>query len=103
MRLAANLKKSEMGDARRYARHHVQIGGAVRDGATPSYPVTVVDLSTHGCGLELTSHLSVGERVWLKLPGLENWRAEVRWSEDGRAGLSFVTPFHPAVVDRYLR
>jgi hypothetical protein len=66
-----------------------------------SRAVVVVDLSTHGCGIEVAGHCEVGARVWLKLPGLESWSSRIAWAEGSRAGLSFDRPLHQAVVDRY--
>ena len=98
MRVPAALERGVAFDRRRYLRHAVQVGGGLSANIRPSVPVLVVDLSTGGCGLELDVDLEPNGRVWLKLPGLESWPARVAWSRDGRAGLSFDHPLHPAVV-----
>ena len=102
MRVAALLERKAAEDRRRFMRHPVSVGaGLASDSGRPAAPVTVVDLSTHGCGLEVSGHCEPGTRVWLKLPGLESWPAHIVWAEADRAGLSFDRPLHQAVVERY--
>ena len=101
MRISAALERGTANDPRRYARHSVHIGGGLGEEKRPSFPVTVVDLSTHGAGLELRTDLVEGTRMWLKLPGLQSWACTVVWSRDGRAGVEFVNPLHEGVVARY--
>ncbi|HEX8573275.1 MAG TPA: PilZ domain-containing protein [Allosphingosinicella sp.] len=102
MRVAALLERKSAEDRRRFMRHPVNVGaGICPDSGRPAAPVTVVDLSTHGCGIEAAGHCEPGSRVWLKLPGLESWPARIVWAEADRAGLSFDRPLHQAVVERY--
>ena len=102
MRIAARLERAAAQDQRRFARHQVSfsagLGGAPD---RPSSAVTVVDLSTHGCGIEIDSFVQPGARVWIALPGLEPWASRVMWAQDRRAGLAFDRPLHQGVVDRY--
>ena len=63
----------------------------------------ISDLSHNGCCLKLTFPLVAGERLWIKLPTIEPWAAYTAWIEDGRAGLSFERPLHPAVSDLVVR
>jgi hypothetical protein len=99
MRLAAALEQRLAFDRRRYMRQSVQIGGSLGDNSRASVPITVTDLSTSGCGIETTTHLEQDSRVWVKLPGLASVPCRVVWFQDGRAGLNFDNPMHPAVVD----
>ena len=101
MRIDARLERPARDDLRRHLRSPVHLGAGLRTPERPTSPVTVTDLSTHGCGIELSSHLTAGSRVWIKLPGLESWDARVVWEQDGRAGLEFARPLHPSVVARY--
>ncbi|MEA3051175.1 MAG: hypothetical protein QOG72_78 [Sphingomonadales bacterium] len=102
MRVAALLERGAAEDRRRFMRHPVSLGaGLASANDRPAAPVTVVDLSTHGCGLEVSGHCEPGSRVWLKLPGLESWPARIVWAQGDRAGLSFDRPLHQGVVDRY--
>jgi hypothetical protein len=103
VRVSASLERGSEYDRRRYQRTPVQIGAGLRGDDRPSSSVTVVDLSTGGAGIEAGVHLESGMRVWLKLPGLQSWPARVMWADGLRAGLSFDSPLHPAVVERYAR
>ena len=101
MRVAALLERGAAEDRRRFLRHPVKVGAGLAGSDRPAAPVTVTDLSSHGCGHEVAGHCEPGARVWLKLPGLESWSARIAWAEHGRAGLSFDRPLHPGVVERY--
>jgi hypothetical protein len=101
MRIAARLERAAAQDQRRFARHAVSLSAGFGGPGRPSSAVTVTDLSTHGCGIEIASHLDAGARVWIALPGLEPWASRAMWVENGRAGLAFDRPLHQAVVDRY--
>jgi hypothetical protein len=101
MRIAARLERAAAQDQRRFARHQVSLSAGLGAPGRPSSAVTVTDLSTHGCGLEIDSHLDAGSRVWIALPGLEPWASRVIWTQNRRAGLSFDRPLHQGVVDRY--
>ena len=102
MRVAAMLERGLADDRRRFMRHPVNFGaGLAPSNDRPAAAVTVVDLSTHGCGIEVSGHCEPGSRVWLKLPGLESWPSRIVWADGSRAGLSFDRPLHEAVVDRY--
>lgn len=61
--------------------------------------VDVHDFSTHGCKIELVDRLAIGEKLYLKIDGLEMLEGRVRWCEDFRAGIEFSRPLYPAVCD----
>lgn len=63
------------------------------------YAVDLVDLSPDGCRIDLPEVLTIGERVWIALPGLEPIQAEVRWVKEWTAGIQFLRPLYPAVFD----
>ena len=101
MRISAALEQGAAYDRRRHIRYSVHTRAGFSDNARPAIHITVTDLSSGGCGIEVGQHLEAGSRVWLKLPGLENWPCRVAWAREGRAGLTFDNPLHPAVVGRY--
>lgn len=64
-----------------------------------NYRVALYDLSLEGCRVDLVERMAVGEILHLRLPGLATVEAKVRWVEGFVAGLTFATPFHPAVFN----
>ena len=68
-----------------------------------TFRVRIFDLSTDGCKVELVERPSVGDIMLVKFDGLEAVDAEVAWVEGHIAGLKFVNPIHPAVLDLLLQ
>ncbi|MFL6720672.1 MAG: PilZ domain-containing protein [Sphingomonas sp.] len=60
------------------------------------------DISTHGCGAELTAVCDTGDHVVTRFPDLEPLGARVCWTDGVTAGLQFVSRIHPAVLDSLL-
>jgi len=62
--------------------------------------VEVYDLSAGGCVLDQRAwSIDEGERVLIKLPGLDFMATEVVWLWQHKAGLRFEQPIHGAVLD----
>jgi hypothetical protein len=55
-------------------------------------PVKVVNLSPSGVAVVLSGKPPRSRQVALKVPGLANFPAQVRWSDGDRLGISFNTP-----------
>ena len=72
----------------------VQLRGEQRH----SHTVTIRDLSTNGCCLDVVYRVKLDERMWVKLPGIEPIEAFVCWENEFTAGVDFVAPLHPAVL-----
>ena len=68
-----------------------------------SFRVRIFNLATHGCKVELVERPSVGDTMLVKFDGLETMDASVIWVENHVAGLEFVNPIHPAVLDLLLQ
>jgi hypothetical protein len=102
MRLAAAIDRGAANDRRRYDRRQTNFGAGLSANLRRDEPVTIVDLSRGGCGIQSNYDFPPGARVWLKLPGIENWPCRVSWSENGRAGLVFDHPLHDGVVARFV-
>ena len=64
--------------------------------------VSVLDISLHGARVRTVHRLRVGERFWLKLPGLTAIATTVAWSRDFIVGCEFTDPLHPAMLDALL-
>jgi hypothetical protein len=89
---------------RRWAkRHAARAPAGFRERGRSRTAVEVVDLSTHGCRIEVSGPLVTGQRTWISLPTLQGWEARIVWAEGGVAGLDFVQPLHPAVADLIVR
>lgn len=74
----------------RRQRRDVEFGAFAErpDGSTAI--VTVSNLSYDGCQLRSELSFRKGEALKLNLPRLGEIRAEVRWSEEGKAGAEFI-------------
>jgi hypothetical protein len=86
-------------ERRRGPRLAISLAASVRERSRAAFSVTMVDLSTHGCRIELMSDLEPGAWIWLKLPGLEARYSRVAWCRGCFAGIEFEVPLHEAVVD----
>ena len=64
-----------------------------------TFRVRIFDLSTDGCKVELVERPTSGDTMLVKFDGIEVMDAEVAWVEGHVAGLKFVNPIHPAVLD----
>lgn len=76
---------------------------AVRQAGRRPRSVPATNLSRFGCCLTLDDLPTVGEWVWVAMPGLSPIQARVRWTEDRRAGVEFVHPLHVSVLDMLLQ
>jgi hypothetical protein len=86
-------------ERRRAPRLALTLAASVRERGRPAFSVTMVDLSTHGCRIELMSDLEPDTWIWFKLPGLEARYSRIAWCRGCFAGIEFETPLHEAVVD----
>lgn len=83
---------------RKSSRVPVQSVGAMRKPGGSPVKVQILDLSTHGFRVETHLHLSVGDGVWVRLPGLESKSAKVVWQRQAQHGCAFNEPLHTAVL-----
>jgi len=65
--------------------------------------VELRDLSAHGCSIELVNRVSVGETLFLKIPGLDQLTGVVCWVNGFTCGVELDPPLHPAVVDALIK
>ena len=84
---------------RRTRRARVAADIVYREGSARG-SVELVDISATGAKIESHLLLQPETYIWLKLPGLEAWRAKIVWVESFRAGCEFEHPLHPAVFER---
>jgi len=71
--------------------------------ADARYPVDLLDFSPEGCCISPPVRVEAGERVWLRIPGMETLHAQVAWVDQWKVGLKFDKPFHPAVFDNVVK
>jgi hypothetical protein len=90
-------------DRRRTWRVALNLSATARKVGRTKDPVRIVDISTHGCRVEVLNSLSAEATIWLNFGGLEAKQTRVVWCEGGFAGLEFVTPLSEPVLDRLLR
>jgi hypothetical protein len=80
--------RNSAADRRRERRPVSMTGYILRDGGI-SHAVELTDLNYGGCGIQIPVELTPGEAVQLSVLGRGGIPAEVRWYENGRAGLDF--------------
>ena len=91
-----------MNQERKSSRIEVHLGVGLRKSGYHKSSADLLDISPHGCRVELPERVSIGETVWITLPGLESTESRVAWTQDWIAGLQFVHPLHQAVFDALL-
>jgi PilZ domain len=87
---------------RKAARIELQTQAGLRQLGYRPKKIELLDISNLGCRVEMAEQLTLGESVWLRLPGLESIHAHVAWTRDWTAGLEFAKPLHPAVLEMLL-
>lgn len=75
-------------------------GPTLREAGGSAVKVKIHDISTHGFRTEWPYKLRPGDRVWLRIAGLEALSALVAWENNYTIGCKFETPIHPAVFER---
>jgi hypothetical protein len=88
---------------RKVERIPIQTLMAVRYAGCRPRSVPATNLSRFGCCLAFDDLPTVGEWVWVAMPGLSPIEARVRWADNFRAGVEFVHPLHASVLDMLLQ
>lgn len=80
--------------------HRIFVRGEIRTRERQRHesPARLVDISAHGCRVELLSKVNIGDTVWVRLPGIQPICARVQWADEYLAGLHFENPIHSAVL-----
>ena len=99
LRTTGQVVTMSAGDGRRSERRLVNMAADLSDPDTKRADVEVADLSVDGFMIRCAMELEPKAIVWLKLAGFEPMKAEVMWSEDGKAGCRFRTPLYPAILE----
>jgi hypothetical protein len=61
------------------------------------FQTRIYDISPEGCLVEFVSRPRIGDRVWVKIEGLEALQATVCWVTGLRCGLNLAAPLNQAV------
>jgi len=64
-----------------------------------AHSVRIINISPLGLMCRSDERVSVGERVTVWLPLVQNMPADIRWVEDGRIGMEFIEPIKPRIYD----
>jgi len=104
LHLACTLEKSPRVEQRKFNR--VQIGAPVsvrqREGGREIG--TIENLSVGGCAIVAPGYYPVGAHLFVTIANFQSFPGRVAWrDEDGRLGIEFDTPLHPAIVDHIAR
>ena len=84
---------------RKSERVALALGAGLRQRGGTGVAVEILDLSTDGFRASPHLALEPGTDVWLRLPGLEPYQAQVAWAKGQYVGCAFARPLHPAVLD----
>ena len=91
-------------DARREPRIETQsLKARLRQPAAKSIEITVENLSRSGFKAAWPHMANPGDRLWLRLPGLEALAAKVAWTSNWMIGCRFEHPLHPSVLAAVVR
>jgi hypothetical protein len=89
-------------ERRRVQRIALRLNATARERGRNRVSVRVIDISTHGCRIEILGGSFVEGSIWLSMAGIEAHPSRVVWNVDGFAGLEFIAPLDEAVLDRLL-
>ena len=85
---------------RRHGRRRLRVDASVRDGSGAARVGALTDLSQAGCRMEVDDAALDEDQLVIVRPGaLGGVSGRVRWTRGNAAGVEFVDPLHPAVVD----
>mgnify|MGYP001562908517 CR=1 FL=1 len=89
-------------ERRRVPRFAFQVRAALGQHRDHRFAVRVIDISTHGCRIELLCGQKLERNGSLYLENLTPQPMRIVWSRDTFAGLEFDTPLHETVLDSLL-
>lgn len=89
-------------DRRRTWRVALTLSATAGEVGRSKVPVRIVDISTHGCRIEVLNWPFSGSPIWLSIGGLEAKETRIVWRKDGFAGLEFTSPLSEPVLKSLL-
>lgn len=88
---------------RAFIRGGVTIPATIREHGGGRQAVEVVELSQSGCRVKSSSFIYSGRAIFLKLPGYNQLKARVVWSQDAIYGCEFTSRLHLAIFEDILK
>ncbi|WP_295638949.1 PilZ domain-containing protein [Novosphingobium sp.] len=91
-------------EARSEERVPISAGAMLVAHQTALQPVTIADLSRHGCCLDGDCKaLRPGQFISIKIGKIERLAAIVRWVDEDRAGVEFTRALQPQAFEYHMR
>jgi hypothetical protein len=103
LHLACTLEKSPRVEQRKFGRVEVGTSVTVRAREGGRETGIIENLSVGGCAIGAPGFYAVGARIFVTIGKFQSFAGRVVWNRDGRMGVEFETPLHPAVVDHIAR
>ncbi len=88
---------------RAFVRGGVTIQASIREHGGGRQIVEVVELSQAGFRVQSSSFIYSGRAIFLKLPGYNQLKARVVWSQDAIYGCEFTSKLHLAIFEDILK
>lgn len=98
----ANTQAAALEKPRQHPRQSLDAEILLRGPGRPHYRTRVFDLSPTGCKVDFVEQPKLGDKLWIKLPGLDALESNVRWLKSFVGGVQFVRAIHPAVFELHL-
>jgi hypothetical protein len=67
-----------------------------------TYGIRVINVSPLGLMCRTDADIALGEKITVWLPLVHDIRVEIRWVENGRVGLEFLSPIPHVAYDKML-
>jgi hypothetical protein len=89
-------------ERRRAPRTALRLNASIREPGRSRLGARLIDISTHGCRIEVTPGATADSWILLTIAGLETQYCRVVWSCHEFAGVEFATPLAEPVLERLL-
>ena len=66
------------------------------------HSIRIINISPLGLMGRCEGTFATGDHVTVSLPVLQDYPADIRWNEDGRVGMEFLTPIEPVNYARLI-
>ena len=83
-------------------RHKVRIDATLDHSSAGAIPISVTELSTRGCRIELDEQIASGSIIAIDIPGLAPIDDCVIWQRFDQVGCRFLSELHPKLLEAAL-